>query len=127
MDAFLSYPVSTLLSPEQELEIDERTQKARENFCRGFVKGTSLSLLVYSLYSIGTSSAYASEHPKPATPVATEQIPIQSMSLNKTFSDMTKSCFRGGTGLVCLSAVRSGDYILGLSSAILVVIACIVF
>ena len=67
MTAYLAYSYSTELTKKEQIEIDEKTKKSREEFSKGFVKGASFSLAAYSLYSLATSAAYAADSNVPAT------------------------------------------------------------
>ena len=86
--AYLDCLCGVGLTKEEEIEIDENTQKSREKFSKGFTKSASPSLTARSLYSLATSSAYAEDSNVPATtPTDTEIIQpalqlILSLGLN---------------------------------------------
>ena len=50
MSAYLAYSYITRLTAKKQNGIDEKTKKAREEFSKGFMKGTSISLVVYYFY-----------------------------------------------------------------------------
>jgi hypothetical protein len=50
MSAYLTYSYNIRLTSEKQDEIDEKTKKTREEFSKGFVKGASISLVVYYFY-----------------------------------------------------------------------------
>ena len=148
MSAYLAYSYSTGLTKEEQTKIDEKTKKSREEFSKGFVKGTSFSLAAYSLYSLTTSAAHAADSnvpqtaPKapgdtgavqpPSTPAvqppstpAVQPTPTQKPGF-KPLTDGTKGAYAGGTSAVCGAALQSGDFYLGLACAFLLVVGGIV-
>ena len=66
MSAYLAYSYSTDLTEEEQLEIDKKTKKAREEFTKCFAEGVSFSLAAYSLFSLATSAAHAADSNTPA-------------------------------------------------------------
>lgn len=61
MTAQLGYTYCTGLSDQEIADIDNETQKFREEFSRGFLKGASLCLAGYSLYSLIVSPVWAAD------------------------------------------------------------------
>lgn len=129
MSAYLAYSYSTNLTIKEQTEIDEKTKKSREEFSKGFVRGISFSLAAYSLYSLTTSAAYAAESNVPATTPgdtgAVEPKPTSKPGF-KPLSDGTKGTFVGGASAICGAAFQSGDFYIGLTCALLLVVAGIV-
>jgi len=132
MSAYLSYSYSTGLTKEEQTKIDEKTKKSREEFSKGFVKGTSFSLAAYSLYSLTTSAACAADsnvpHTAPKAPGDTGT--VQHTHTPKPgfthLTDVTKCAYVGGASAVCGAALQSGDFYLGLACAFLLVVGGIV-
>lgn len=59
MTASLAYSYSACLSEKEQAEID---QQVKENRCRGFEKGITISISVYSIYALArATSAYAAD------------------------------------------------------------------
>ena len=67
MNAYLDYSYNTGLTTKKN-EIDEKIKKSKEQFAKGFVKGTTLSLKAYALYSLLTCAAYAADRNLSETP-----------------------------------------------------------
>lgn len=131
MTAYLAYSYSIGLTKKEQIEIDKKTKKSWEEFCRGFVNGASFSLAAYSLYSLSTSAAYAADSNVPATPRTTGDTgPVQPAPASKPgfkpLSDGTKGAYVGGVSAICGAALQSGDFFLGLSCAFLLVVGGIV-
>ena len=140
MSAYLAYSYSTGLTKEEQTKIDEKTKKSREEFSKGFVKGTSFSLAAYSLHSLTTSAAHAADSnvpqtaPKapgdtgavqpPSTP-AVQPTPTPKPGF-KPLTDGTKGAYVGGASAVCGAALQSVDFYLGLACAFLLVVGGIV-
>jgi len=120
MSAYLSYSYSTGLTKEEQTKIDEKTKKSREEFSKGFVKGTSFSLAAYSLYSLTTSAACAADSnvpqtaPKAPGDTGTVQPTPTPKPGFKPLTDGTKGAYVGGASAVCGAALQSGDFYLGL-------------
>ena len=133
MSAYLAYSYSTCLTKKEEIEIDKKTKKSREEFSKGFVKGASFSLAAYSLYSLATSAAYAADSNVPATPKtpgdtgAVKPTPTPASKPGfKPLSEGTKGAYVGGASAVCGAALQSGDFFLGLACAFLLVVGGVV-
>ena len=132
MSGYLAYSYSTGLTEKEKIKIDEKTKRCREEFSKGFVKGTSFSLAVYSLYSLTTSPAYAvdsnASQIAPKTPADTGAVQPTSASKPgfKPLADGTKGTYVGGASAVCSAALQSGDFYLGLACAFLLVVGGIV-
>ena len=132
MSAYLAYSYSTSLTKKEQIEIDKKTKKSREEFSKGFVKGTTFSLAVYSLYSLATSAAHAADSNVPATPQtpgdtgAVQPAPTTAKPGFKPLSEGSKGAYVGGASAICGAALQSGDFYLGLSCAFLLVIGGIV-
>ena len=127
MSIDLAYSYSTGLTKEEQTKIDEKTKKSREEFSRGFVKGTSFSLAVYSLYSLTTSTAYAADSnvvqtfPKtPGDAGAVQPTPTPKPGF-KPLTDGTKGSYVGRASAICGAALKSGDFYLGIACAFLLV------
>ena len=132
MSAYLAYSYSTGLTKKEQTKIDEKTKKSREEFSKGFVKGTSFSLAAYSLYSLTTSGAYAADSnglqtaPKTSGDTGAVQPTPTPKPGFKPLTDGTKGTFAGGASAVCAAALRSGDFYLGVAFAFLLVVGSIV-
>lgn len=131
MSSFLAYSYSTGLTKKQQTEIDEKTKKSRKEFSKGFVKGASFSLAVYSLYSLTTFAAYATDSnvtqtaPKiPENTGAVQPAPTQKPGF-KPLSEETKGAYVGGASAICGAASQSGDFYLGLAFAFVLVVGSI--
>jgi hypothetical protein len=92
------------------------------------VKGASFSLAAYSLYSLATSVAYAAD--VPATPKGDNTGAVNPTPASKPgfkpLSEGVKGAYVGGTTGVCGAALSSGDFYLGLSCALLLVVGGVV-
>ena len=128
MSAYLAYSYSTGLTKKEQIEIDEKTKKSREEFSKGFVKGASFSLAAYSLYSLATSAAYAADSnlPKPPGDTGAVQPTPTPKPGFKPLSEGTKGAYVGGASAICGAALQSGDFYLGLACAFLLVVGGIV-
>ena len=131
MSSYLAYSYSSLLTKEEELRIDKKTAKARKEFCNGFVKGCTFSLIAYSVYSIAKSvPAYADDSKILKPPIDTAPVQPAPTPQNKPgfkpLSEKSKGMYVGGVGSVCAAAAQSGDFLLGLSCAFLIIIAGII-
>ena len=132
MSNYLAYSYSTGLTKEEQIKIDEQTKKSREQFIEGFVKGTSFSLAVYSLYSLTTSAAYAKDSnvPKTAPETPGDNGPVEPTPTPKPgykpLNESQKGAFIGGASAICAAALQSGDFYLGVACAFLLVIGGIV-
>jgi hypothetical protein len=137
MSASLAYSYSTNLTIKEQTEIDEKTKKCREEFSKGFVRGVSFSLAAYFLYSLTTSAAYAAESnipaKRPKTPVDTGAGPEvcpkpmpKSKPGFKPLSEGVKGTFVGGASAICAAAMQSGDFYLGLTFALMLVVGGII-
>lgn len=131
MSAYLAYSYSIGLTKEEQIKIDEKTKKSREEFSKGFAKGASFSLAAYSLYSLTTSAAYAADSNVPAkTPGDTGAVqPAPKSNPKPGFKPLgkgPKGAFVGGASAICGAALQSGDFALGLACAFLLVVGGIV-
>ena len=137
MSSYLAYSYSIGLTKEEENKINERVYYSQEQFYQGFNKGLKLSLMAYSIYSLTTTVAYASD----ACPVndqcpAPSQVPSKSPSSAprrqqkqlakpqpgfKPVAPGVKGVAIGGATGVCTAALQSGDFIYGFLCAILLV------
>lgn len=122
MTSYLAYSYNVGLTKKKQLKIDKKAKKSRKDFSKGFIKGANLSLAAYSLYSLATSAAYAedlcSSSPKPPEPVKDIAKPKPGF---KPLSPGTKGVAISEAGGVCTAALQSGDFILGLMFAILLI------
>ena len=95
------------------------------------MKGASFSLAAYSLYSLATCAAYAADSNVPATPKtpgdtgAVKPTPASTPGF-KPLSAPTKGAYVSGASGVCWAALQSGDFYLGLSCALLLVVGGVV-
>ena len=134
MSGYLAYLYSTGLTEKEQNKIDKKTKRCREEFSKGFVKGTSFSLAAYSLYALTTSPAYAvdsnASQIAPKTPVDTGTGVVQPTPSPKPgfkpLADGTRGTYIGGASAVCSAALQSGDFYLGLACAFLLVVGGIV-
>lgn len=118
MTSLLGYTYSTKLTDQEKAEINARTQKSREEFSRGFLKGSRFSLAAYSLYSVtAAASAYAADSgPKTG-------------AIQPTGFKPTRGAFVGGSSAICGAALQSGesgDFLLGLGFAFIIVLGAII-
>lgn len=99
--------------------------KSQQQFCKGFLRGTKISLSIYSVYSLLTAAAYAAD----SCPDSVELAPAPPANNGgsqpgfKPLSEGTKGAFVGGSSAICGA---SGDFILGLMCAFLLVAAGII-
>ena len=102
--------------------IDAKVKKSREDFHNGFVKGVKFSFWVYTLHSLFTSAAHATDFNVPAPPPS-DPGPVQPAPNPKPgrrpLRGTTKRTFSGGASAVCLAALKSGDFARGLACAFL--------
>lgn len=127
MSVYLAYSYSTGLTKKEQIEIDEKTKKCREEFSKGFIKGASFSLAASSLYLLTLSAAYAADVPLPAPGDAGAVQPAPAVKPEfKPLSEGSKGAFVGGASAICGVALQSGDFCLGLAFAFLLVMGGIV-
>lgn len=132
MSSYLAYSYSACLTEKEQAEIDEKVKKNRAEFCRGFRRGTQISLSIYSLYSLATAAAYASDscpYPSktapPADNGAVQPAPTSKPGF-KPLSEGPKGAFVGGASAICGAALQNGDFYLGLACAALLVVGGII-
>nr|YP_010283340.1 hypothetical protein MKU01_pgp034 [Psammodictyon constrictum]ULD16459.1 hypothetical protein [Psammodictyon constrictum] len=118
MSSYLAYSYSIGLTKEEQIKIDEKTKKSREEFSKGFVKGASFSLSAYTLYSLATSAAYAADGIVQPAP--------NSKPGMKPLGERPKGAFVGGASAICGAALQSRDFVLGAAFAFLLVIGGII-
>ena len=111
MSAYLAYSYSIGLTKEEQIKIDKKTKKSREEFSKGFAKGASFSLATFVLYLMATSAAYAVDPKVPAGPGATCPNPDPGV---------------GGASAICGAALQSRDFTLGVAFACLLVVGGII-
>lgn len=127
MTAYLGYSYSTSLTKEEQIQIDKKTEKSRTEFSKGFVKGISLSLAVYSLCLLSRSAAHAKEVPVSKNPpVDAGAVQPASKPGFKPVETGVKGTFVGGATAICGAALQSGDFFLGLACATLLVVGGII-
>ena len=139
MSALLAYSHSACLSEKKQAEIDQQVKKSRKEFCRGFERGTKLSIAMYSIYRLaGANSAYAADScpdPGKVAPTVPENhggvqpqpTPVQQGKPGfKPLTDGTRGAFVGGASAICGAALQSGDFYLGAACAFLLVVGGIV-
>lgn len=105
MSAYLTYSYNIRLTSEKQDEIDEKTKKVREEFSKGFVKGASISLVVYYFYLLTRAVQPGSTTSKPGF---------------EPLSEATGDTF-------LKAALRNTDFYLGFVFAIFLVIASDIF
>ena len=127
MTAYLAYSYSACLTEKKQAEIDKKVKKNREEFGRGFIRGTQISISMYFVYSLLTAPAYADSDQvaPPANTDAVQPAPAKKPGF-KPLSEGTKGAFVGGASAICGAALQSGDFYLGLACAMLLVIGGIV-
>ena len=130
MSGYLAYSYSICLTKEEENEINQRVFKSQKEFSRGLNIGLKMSLTLYSIYSLTTRPAYASD----SCPT-TDRVPSQANAPEpnkavvkpkakpgfKPVPAGAKGVAIGGAGGVCTAALQSGDFVLGLMCAILLI------
>ena len=138
MSSYLAYSYSSNLTTKERNEIDLRTKKSREEFSRGFSTGMTISVAaaaVYSTYSFFASkAAYALEpivkpdSPMPeGTPAQVEPIPNQPNRPGfRPLSDGPRGALVGAISTICATAAQSGDFLLGLACAGLLVVGGVI-
>lgn len=135
MSSYLAYSYIIGLTKKEWDEIDLRTKKSREEFSRGFSTGTTISLAAYFAYSVyslcAPSAAYAIEpivkpdSPMPeVAPAPTEVAPTQPGF--KPLSKGSRGAYIGAVTTICGVASQSGDFLLGLACAGLLIVGGIV-
>lgn len=128
MSGYLAYSYSICLTKEEENEINRRVVESQKELSRGFNTGLKMSLTLYSIYSITTRAAYASD----SCPT-TDTCPVPSQANGsqpnkavvkpkpkpgfKPVPAGAKGVAIGGAGGVCTAALQSGDFVLGLLCA----------
>lgn len=135
MTAHLSFPYNTGLTKNEQIKIDERTKQSRKEFSKGFVQGSSIAIGVSFFYSLafGTFAAHATDGGAPAPagdtcpgapapPAPPGAVAPVSKPGFKPLSDGVKGTFVGGAGAICTGALQSGDFLLGLACAFLLVL-----
>ena len=127
MSGYLCYSYSSCLSQEEESEINERVFQSRELFCRGFNKGLKVSLMIYSIYSLTTTVVHANDQcpepdksPSPAPRRRGKEL-VKPRPGFKPVPAGAKGVAIGGAGGVCTAALQSGDFVLGVMCAILLI------
>ena len=130
MTAYLAYSYSTCLTEDKKIQIDKKVKESREEFSRGFQTGTKISLLAYSVYLLTKDTpVYAADScpdpgqvAPPANNQAVKPAPRPETKPGfKPLSEGTKGAFVGGASAICGAALQSGDFILGLACAMLLV------
>lgn len=132
MSAYLAYSYSFCLTEKEQTEIDKKVKKNQEEFCRGFRTGSQISLAVYSAYLLTATTAQAKDmcpDPGKIAPPA-DSGAVQPMPNNapgfKPLSEGTRGTFIGRASAVCAATLQSGDFLLGLSCAALLVVGGII-
>ena len=120
--SFLNYIYSTGLTPEEQIEIDEKTKTSREAFRKGFCKGAAFSLAAYSVYSWTTSAAYASDIPETPGDLGAGQ-PAPTVSLEPEFQPLAEPVPSGIVGgltalFIAPTQFPTMDYRIGVLCAI---------
>lgn len=130
MSSYLAYSYTRNLTTKERDEIDLRTKKSREEFSRGFATGINISVAVYSVYSLfAPKAAYALEPIVKPDSTVPEGTPAQAAPAQpgfKPLSDGSRGAFIGAVSMICATAAQSGDFLLGLACAGLLVIGGIV-
>jgi hypothetical protein len=154
MSIHLTYSYTTNLTTKEKTDVDLKVKKNREEFLRGFRKGMKMSISIYSILTLLQSTiiaANASDIPLPSppgnpvpgypvpvpmpgnpvpVPVPGNPVPVGLVPILKPgmqpFSAATKGAFVGAGTAICSAALQTGDFALGFSCAMLVVIAGIV-
>jgi len=123
MSAYLAYSYSSCLEEKEQREIDQQVQKCQKEFCEGASDSLKLCLTIYSIYSLTTKSAYASDQcPKPgSTPSNSVQKPQPKPGF-KPLTRRQKGGVASAAGTICSIALATGDYLLGGACVMLVFI-----
>jgi hypothetical protein len=128
MSLYLAYSYSSCLTKKEENKINERVHYSQEQFYQGFNKGVKFSLMAYSIYSLTTTVAYASDQcpstdtcPSPANPPAPGTDVVKPKPGFKPLPSAAKGAAIGGATGVCGAALQSGDFIYGLLCGLLLV------
>ena len=131
MSSYLAYSYSVGLTKEEENKINEKVNYSQKKFYQGFNKGLKVSLMVYSIYSLTTSVAYASDQCPESNPTPTKS-PSSAPGRNqkqlvkpkpgfKPVAGSVKGTAIGGATAVCGAALQSGDFVYGFLCAMLLV------
>jgi hypothetical protein len=143
MSIHLTYSYTTNLTTKEKTDVDLKVKKNREEFLRGFRKGMKMSISIYSILTLLQSTIIAANAsdiplpsppgnpvPMPGNPVPGYPVPVGLVPILKPgmqpFSAATKGAFVGAGTAICSAALQTGDFALGFSCAMLVVIAGIV-
>ena len=131
MSGYLCYSYSSCLSQEEENEINERVNQSQEQFYKGFNKGLKVSLMVYSIYSLTTTVVHANDQcpevdprPNKSPSLAPRRNGKELVKPKPGFKPVpagARGVAIGGAGGVCTAALQSGDFVLGLMCAILLI------
>nr|ULD16107.1 hypothetical protein [Cylindrotheca closterium] len=131
MSEYLCYSYSSCLSQEEENEINERVSQSQEQLYKGFNKGLKVSLIVYSIYSLTTTIVHANDQ-CPGVDPAPNKSPSSAPRRNgkelvkpkpgfKPVYARAKGVAIGGAGGICTAALQSGDFVLELMCAIVLI------
>ena len=132
MTAYLAYSYSACLTKEERDKIDIKTKKNRTEFSKGFRTGAKISLFTYGIYLLLRADiAHASDScpdpgqiAPPANQGVAQPAPVQNLKPGfKPLNEGIRGTLVGGVGSI---ALQSGDFLLGLSCAFLLVIGGIV-
>lgn len=98
-----------------------QTKKAGEEFLKGFVTGSSLSLTSYFFFLLTASKANA------VKPVGLFKYSlIAPKRHSRPLDESTKGLFTDGAGAICTAAIQSGDFTLGVACSFLLIIVGII-
>jgi hypothetical protein len=129
MPAFLAHFYSLKLTNEKKVKADSQVKKSRKDFNKGFRKGMKVSFSLYSIFLLIKYTAtpvHAADVPEFNTcPEPEAVVPVVRPGM-QPLNEVVKGAFVGGSTTVCAAFFQSGDFLIGLACAILVVTGAIV-
>jgi hypothetical protein len=137
MSAYLAYSYSINLTDQEKILVDSRIEKSRKDFSKGFQKGMKVSLSVYSIFLLVKSTAtsvHAADVPDGTSdsnvspnvcPEPGALVPAAKPGM-KPLDGNIKGTFVGGATAICGAFFQSGDFMLGLTCAVLLVVGGII-
>ena len=138
MSAYLAYLYSVNLKDEERIKVDSRVKDGQKDFSKGFKKGMILSLSMYPIFLLvqpvtavdvppGKPDLNVSPEPAPTAPPGNPGAVAPFVKGGTTpLGQGVKGTFVGGAGSICAAFFQSGDFLLGLSCAFLIVIGAVV-
>ena len=128
MSGYLAYSYSCGLTKDKKIEIDKRVKESQKEFLRGANAGFKISLTFYSIHSLTTRIANASDQ-RPTSNTCPSSAPNNKPTTGvvkpkpgfKPVPGAVKDTAIGGATVVCGAALQSGDFIYGSLCAMLLI------